>query len=59
MTNDEIRLRIERLNEGGELTLDEQLQTLRALLRANKKILAAKRQGFDPDEIGSHLESDA
>lgn len=49
MTNQEIRARMERIANGDLLSLDEQQETLNALLRANRRIIEAKKQGFDPD----------
>lgn len=50
MTNKEVKILIDKLEKGQELTYAEQLRICRDLLKANRWIIAAKQAGFSlPD----------
>jgi hypothetical protein len=51
MTNQHVRTLIEQVKKGSTLTKTEQLQVLSALLRANRRIIAARKLGYDSQVV--------
>jgi len=49
MTNEDIKLLRARVEAGNLLTKDEQLNVLQQLFRANRRVQAAKRDGFNTE----------
>lgn len=53
MTNKEVKILIDKLENGQDLTYAEQLRICRDLLKANRWIIEAKQAGFSlPAEAG-------
>lgn len=49
MTNEEIKILKARVEAGDLLRKDEQLHILQQLFRANRRLMAAKKAGFNTD----------
>ena len=49
MTNDEIKILKVRIESGNLLDKEEQLHLLQQLFRANRRVQAAKKAGFNTD----------
>jgi len=49
VTNDEIKILKARVEAGDLLRKDEQLHILQQLFRANRRLMAAKKAGFNTD----------
>lgn len=49
MTNEQIKLLKLRIETGNLLDQEEQLELLQQLFRANRRVMAAKKAGFNTD----------
>ena len=53
MTNEEIKKLRARVETGDLLRKEEQLAVLQALFRANRRVMAARKAGFNTDPAAS------
>lgn len=51
MTYERVKQLMERVDNDGLLSKQEQAEVLKSILRANHRIRDAKNAGFDPDQI--------